>query len=224
IRNAWDGHRLQTLTKNSPLKADGAHISIVAHITETEARARLTRTDMANGFANRFLFFCVRRSKLLAHGGNLDEAKLKELGQRTKRAVEASRKLVRVTMTEAAAKAWEAAYPELSAGRPGLLGAVVARAEAQVIRLALLYALVDCTHQIDVVHLEAAMAVWAYCEESATKIFGDSLGDPVADEILLALRRGSMTRTDIHHLFGRHRPADQIGIALALLLKTGRAK
>jgi hypothetical protein len=128
-------------------------------------------------------------------------------------------------MTEAAAKAWEAVYPELSADRPGLLGAVVARAEAQVIRLALIYALLDCTHQIDLAHLEAAMAIWAYCEESACRIFGDSLGDPVADEILIALRRsGSMTRTDIHHLFGRHRPADQIGIALTLLLKTGRAK
>src|SRR5262249_11618456 len=225
IRNAWDGHRLQTLTKNSPLKADGAHISIVAHITETEARARLTRTDMANGFANRFLFFLVRRSKLLAHGGNLNETKLTELGERTKRAVEAARKLVRVTMTEATAKAWEAAYPDLSADRPGLLGAVTARAEPQVIRLALVYALLDCTHQIDVVHLEAAMAVWAYCEESATRIFGDSLGDPTADEILLALRRsGSMTRTEVHHLFGRHRSADQIGIALTLLLRTGRAK
>jgi hypothetical protein len=225
IRSAWDGHRLQTLTKNSPLKADGAHISIVAHITETEARARLTRTDLANGFANRFLFFLVRRSKFLAHGGNLDEAKLQELGERTRGAVESARRLGRITMTAAAAQAWEAAYPDLSAERPGLLGAVIARAEAQVIRLALVYALLDGVHQIDVVHLEAAMAVWAYCEESATHIFGDSLGDPVADEILLALRRsGSMTRTDIHHLFGRHRSADQIGIALTLLLKTGRAK
>jgi hypothetical protein len=88
IRNAWDGLRLQTLTKNSPLKADRAHISVVAHITDTELRARFTRTDMANGFANRFLFFCVRRSKLLAHGGNLDEAKLNELGERTRKAVE----------------------------------------------------------------------------------------------------------------------------------------
>src|SRR5215831_18367144 len=218
IRNAWDGHRLQTLTKNCPLKADGAHISIIAHITETELRSKLTRTDMANGFANRFLFFLVRRSKLLAHGGNLDEAKLMDLGERTKKAVETAHRLGRITMTEAASKAWEAAYPELSADRPGLLGAVIARAEPQVIRLALVYALLDCTHQIDVVHLEAAMAVWAYCEESATRIFGDSLGDPTADEILLALRRGgSMTRTDIHHLFGRHRSGEQIGIALALL-------
>src|SRR5262249_8277283 len=106
-----------------------------------------------------------------------------------------------------------------------LLGAVIARAEPQVIRLALIYALLDCTSQIDVVHLEAAMAVWAYCEESATRIFGDSLGDPIADEILLALRRsGNMTRSHMHHLFARNRSADQIGIALALLLKTGRAK
>jgi Protein of unknown function (DUF3987) len=225
IRNAWDGLRLQTLTKSLPLKADGAHISIVAHITETELRTRLTRTDMANGFANRFLFFCVRRSKFLAHGGNLDEARLAELGERTRKAVESARKLVRVTMTKDAATAWEAAYPELSADRPGLLGAVIGRAETQVIRLALVYALLDCTHQIDVVHLDAAMAVWAYCEESATRIFGDSLGDPIADEILIALRRsGSMTRTEVHNLFGRHRSADQISTALSLLFNTSRAK
>src|SRR5262245_16017233 len=51
--------------------------------------------------------------------------------------------------------------------------------------------------------------------------------DPLPPEFerLLALRRsGSMTRTEVHHLFGRHRSAEQIGIALTLLLRTGRAK
>jgi hypothetical protein len=226
IRNAWDGHRLQTLTKNSPLKADGAHISIVAHITETEARARLTRTDMANGFANRFQFFCVRRSQFLPHGGDLDEAELAKLGERTKEAVQFARATGRVVMTPEARAAWQAAYRELSAERPGLLGAVIARAEAQVIRLAVIYALLDQSNNIDVAHLEAAMAVWAYAEESAVRIFGDSLGDPVADEILVALRRSSsgMTRSDIHALFGRHQPAEQVSAALTLLLKAGRVK
>src|SRR5262249_7847753 len=65
IRNAWDGLVLQTMTKNSPLKATGAHVSIVGHITKDELRSRLTRTDIANGFANRFLFCLVKRSKLL---------------------------------------------------------------------------------------------------------------------------------------------------------------
>jgi hypothetical protein len=70
IRNAWDGKRLQTLTRNSPLKATGAHVSIIGHITRDELRARLSRTNMANGFANRFIFARVKRSKLLPFGGH----------------------------------------------------------------------------------------------------------------------------------------------------------
>jgi hypothetical protein len=56
IRNAWDGVKLATLVKNSPLSATGAHISILGHVTIDELRARITRTDLANGFANRFIF------------------------------------------------------------------------------------------------------------------------------------------------------------------------
>jgi Protein of unknown function (DUF3987) len=220
IRNAWDGQKLQTLTKASPLKATGAHISIVAHITEEEARARLTRTEMANGFANRFLFCCVRRSKLLPHGGALPDAELAGIAQRVKAAADFARRVGRVGMTADAATGWAAAYSELSAERPGLVGAIIARAEAQVIRLSLIFSLLDMTDMITPAHLEAGMAVWAYCEASAVRIFGNSLGDPVADDIVRTLRqRGpdGMTRTEISNLFGRHRTSDQIGVALELL-------
>jgi hypothetical protein len=120
IRNAWDGLILSTLTKNSPLKATGSHISITGHITEDELRARVTRTDMANGFANRFLLVCVRRSKLLPHGGSLDEAEIERLGKRIKTAAAFSKTVGRVVMTDDARKAWEAIYPYLSAEQPGL--------------------------------------------------------------------------------------------------------
>ena len=106
IRNAWDGQRLQTLTKSSPLKATGAHISIVAHITEAEVRARPTRTDIANGFANRFLFCLVRRSKLLPFGGHVDDAVMQKLAARLAKAVEFAKGVGRVRMSDAAARAW----------------------------------------------------------------------------------------------------------------------
>jgi Protein of unknown function (DUF3987) len=224
IRNAWDGKKLQTMTKSSPLKATGAHISIIGHITEDELRARLTKTDVANGFANRFLFCCVRRSKYLPHGGA--EVDLINLCRRVKNAVEFARPVGRVKMTNEAARAWEAAYPELSADRSGLVGAVIARSEAQVVRLALIYALLDRQDAISPQHLEAAMAVWAYCEESALRIFGDSLGDPVADDILRALRQSGangMTRTQISNLFKRNRSTKEIDAALGMLAK-GHAK
>jgi hypothetical protein len=227
IRTAWDGQTLSTLTKNSPLKATGAHISIIGHITEDELRAGITRTEAANGFSNRFLFACVRRSKLLPHGGNLDEIKIQALGERIKTAVAFARTVGRVRMTEAARQEWEAVYPDLSAAQPGLLGAVTARAEAQTIRLALVYALLDSKDEIDVAHLRAGIAVWEYCESSAVRIFGKSLGDPIADEIRLALRQASsagMTRTAIRDLFGRHRSGDRIGAALGLLITKGLAR
>lgn len=173
----------------------------------------------------------VKRSRFLPHGGHLDENTMLQLGERLKQAVAAARQIGRVSMTTAAANAWTATYSELSAGRPGLLGAVTARAEAQVTRLALIYAALDCKADTKLVeigteHLSAAMAVWAYCDLSAALVFGDSLGDPIADDILMALRRSTagMTRTEISHLLGRHRSSDQIGVALAMLSNMGRAK
>ena len=47
LRDAWGTVQLQTLTKNSPTKATGSHISIIAHTTDEELRARLTRIEMA---------------------------------------------------------------------------------------------------------------------------------------------------------------------------------
>jgi hypothetical protein len=175
---------------------------------------------MANGFANRFLFCCVRRSKLLPHGGALPDAELAGIAQRVKAAADFARRVGRVGMTADAATGWAAAYSELSAERPELVGAIIARAEAQVIRLSLIFSLLDMTDMITPAHLEAGMAVWAYCEASAVRIFGNSLGDPVADDIVRTLRqRGpdGMTRTEISNLFGRHRTSDQIGVALELL-------
>jgi Primase C terminal 2 (PriCT-2)/RepB DNA-primase N-terminal domain len=226
IRRAWDGDKLSTMTKHLPLCATGAHISIIGHITIEELRARLTRTEAGNGFANRFLFPLVRRSKELPFGGSLDDSVTLDLGERLRERIASAQIIGRVEMTTAAQEQWKAVYSKLSAAQPGLLGAVVARGEAQVRRLALTYALLDGVGQVDVPHLKAALAVWEYCETSAAFVFGNLLGDPVADEIARALQHAGsegMTRTAIRDLFGRHR-SDRIGTALALLMTKGRAR
>jgi len=67
-----DGRTLQNLTKNSPARATGAHISSIGHITADELRRYLTATESANGFGNRQLWICTKRSKLLPEGGTID--------------------------------------------------------------------------------------------------------------------------------------------------------
>jgi hypothetical protein len=227
VREAWDGRKLATLTKTDPITATGAHIGIIAHITADELRAELTRTDTANGFANRFLYVAVRRSKKLPFGGAPLIEESQEFAHRLAAAADHARKLDVVGMTEPAKRIWEKVYPELSEGHSGLLGAVTARAEAQCLRLALLYALLDQSSAIDAPHLRAALAIWEYCEASARFIFGSALGDPIADEILRALRvagEHGLTRTQIRDLLKRNQPSERIGGALELLERRNLAR
>src|SRR5262249_47776623 len=155
----------------------------------------------ANGFANRFIWPCVRRSKFLPEGGHV-QIKTSMIS-RLRAALDFARKMNRIQYDEEARESWRQVYPTLSQGQPGLLGAVTARGEAQVLRLALVYAMLDCSPAIKLPHLLAALALWEYCEQSAAVIFGDKLGDATADEILAALRRNpdGFTRTGINNLF-----------------------
>jgi hypothetical protein len=226
IRDAYDGLNLSSLTK-TPQQATEPLISIVGHVNEDELRSELDRVSMANGFANRFLFACANRSKLLPDGGNLSDGVVLDLGQRIAAALKAAQQVTRMRRTAEAGELWRAEYRGLTEGRPGLLGAITGRADPHTVRLSMLYALLDGQTNIGVKHLQAALALWRYCEASARYVFGDSLGDPVADDLLRALRRvgaAGMTRTDISNYFARNRDRAQIGRALKSLLERGLAR
>lgn len=223
LRQAWDTGDLNTMTKNNPAKATGAHISIIGHITKAELLRYLDSTEAGNGFGNRFLWVCVRRSKCLPEGGQLHKINFEPLIKLLREAVDFGRRTGEIKRDEKARELWHEIYPDLSEGKPGLLGAMIARAEAQVMRLASLYAILDCCNVIKLEHLQAALACWEYSEASARFVFGESLGDPVADEIQKALKANpeGMTRTDISNHFGRNKQTSQIGRALNLLSENG---
>jgi hypothetical protein len=225
IRQAWDSDSLRTLVKINPAGATGAHISIIGHITKDELRRRLTQTEMANGFGNRFLWLCVQRSQELPEGGHLNDDDLIELSERLKTVIEHSKKMGEIRKTDKARGLWKDVYSELSKGKSGLLGAVTARGEAQVMRLAMLYARLDQSKMIQRRHLEAGLALWKYAEDSARFIFGDSVGNPLADEILRELRKRpqGLTRTEISSLFANHKRGDELQQALVELAQSGDA-
>ncbi len=227
IRQAWDSGTLRTLVKNAPARATDAHISIVGHITRDELRRLLNQTEAANGFANRFLWLAVKRSKCLPEGGRIDTVNFNDVVARLHSAIEFGREVGEVTRDEAARGLWREVYPELSEGKPGMLGAVTGRAEAQVMRLSALYALLDGSSMIAPLHHDAALALWHYCEQSARWIFGTFTGDKNADKILSALQRAGtvgLTRSEIsEQVFNRNVPSDKLSIALRLLHGAGHA-
>lgn len=115
---------------------------------------------------------------------------------------------------------WSKVYPSLSDGLPGLVGAVTGRAEAQVLRLAALYAVLDRSEFVRVQHLRAALGVWSYCEASAQYVFGGLVGRSLVDRVREALEQAGpigMTLTEIRDYFDRHQSANQIQLALQQL-------
>ena len=224
IRQAWDLGNLRAMTKNSPARATAAHISIIGHITKDELLRYLQDTEMGNGFANRFLWVCTRRANVLPEGGGIPS--YGNLIQRLHSALEKVKKMGELHRDDEAKRASAAVYPTLSEGKPHLFGAVTARAEANVLRLSVIYAALDGAQAIGLPHLKAALAVWEYCEASAKYIFGDAMGDGVADRILGGLRQApdGLTRTEISALFGRNVPVGRLSQALGLLLQHGRAR
>lgn len=227
LRDAWDIGRsgtLQTLTRHNKLIATGPHISQIAHITADELRRYLDATETANGFANRYLCVCVRRAKtLLPMGGKAID--WSPFAEQLAQIISTARRMGQVMMDADARDLWCAEYRDLSEGRPGLLGAIIGRAEAQVVRLALIYALLDQSRTIGTGHLQAALECWRYAEQSARFIFHDALGDPIADTILAHLRQADdgLTQTEISELFGRHVEAGKITRALQSLQLAGLA-
>jgi hypothetical protein len=219
LREAWDGNTLKNRTKAFPQVATGAHISVVGHITKEELLRRLTDTEAANGFANRFLFALVRRSKRLPEGGQLDPAALDDLARQVSVAIERGYRVGILHRDADARELWAKAYEDFGDGSDGLTGAITARPEAQTLRLSVAYAVLDGSPVIKAEHIQAALAVWSYCEASALAIFGDALGDPIADRLLAALREApdGLDGTAQSALFGRHASAARLALARAAL-------
>jgi hypothetical protein len=219
IRQAWDSGDLRNLVVMNPRRATGAHISVIGHISKDELLRQLTETDAANGFGNRFLWYCSRRSQLLPDGGGLPA--FGDIVGRLCASVAFAQSAGEIGRDAEARVIWHKVYGPLSEGKPGLLGSMIARAEAQAMRLAVIYAVLDCSPVVTKDHLLAGLAAWQYCEDSARYIFGERLGDPTADTILAALRehRDGLTRTQIYvELFGKHKPTEEIARALDSLL------
>lgn len=220
IRRAWDSGNLQTLTKNSPAVATGAHVSIIGHITREELLRYLNDIEQANGFGNRFLWFCVKRSKMLPHGSKIDAVDFSGIVEKLKKTIEFASNVEEIKWAKETESIWEKVYPSLSEGKPGLFGGITARAEAYVVRLSSIYALLDLSSFIRPQHIAAALAVWDYVEESVKYIFQNRTGDPVANKIFKALQGAedkTLSRTEIRDLFGRNQKTERITAALEIL-------
>ena len=226
LRAAWDGNDISPLTKNSRITASAPHVSIVAHVTRFELNSLLSQSDVVNGLANRVVWLCVRRTRQVPNPAPMRDEDVdrigRELARLTRHAHAKNDRRGEVVLTNQAADFWAHIYPEVSQDRDGVLGHLTARAEAQVLRLALTFTQLDGLDMIGQEHLEAGLALWRFSADSTALIFGDRLAAPGAEKVLAALQGGPITRTDIGALFSGHRSKRHIEALVEQLIADGR--
>jgi hypothetical protein len=225
LRCAWDSGHLPTFDMRQLLRATDTHVSLIAHISRDELAHSLRRTEAHNGFANRCLWTWVERANCLPNPASPPAQELAAAVADLRRALgwATERPEILFRRDEAANQLWAQYYADLSYQRPGLRGAATSRGEAQVLRLSALFAALDRSEIIQVPHLQAAFDVWAYCYESAGRLFGLSTGNPIADRIreAIAASQDGLSRKQITAIFHCHVDRDRIEEALYQLTSLG---
>lgn len=219
IRQAWDSGRLGTMTKNNPTVATGAHVSIIGHITPSDVQEHFSRTDMANGFGNRFLWLATKRSKLNCNPPPITWNKCRRYRDDLLDALEIASQIREVKRTDEAQELWKQQYPFLEEEREGLVGELLARGSAHVIRLSLIYALAEGKNFIGVEHLRAALELWRYSRRCIEYLFPRTTGNPLADKVLAIINdKPGCTRTILHQSLGNNYQKERLDHAIETLL------
>ena len=227
LRQAWDGDPLETLTRHNPMHAENHHIGIVAHCTQTDLVNSIPKEDLTNGFGNRFLWFCVHRSKLLPFGGNLSSVDFSSEIEELRKAWHFAQACEEVKLDAEARSLWAKVYPELTMGQPGILGSLCDRSDTYALRIAMIYALSEQSAFIGLRHLEAALSLVKYSQDSVRYIFGVMDESGIHEAILTHLNGAGekgLTMTQIHEKFGRNKDAKEIRSALQQLERMKKAR
>jgi hypothetical protein len=230
LRQAWDSPRaLRTTNKNSPLKASDPHVSLIGHCTKDELVNTITEVELTNGFANRILWCGTERRELLPDAQWLDWKQypliLDELKVVFQQYFANTEEPVRFKRDQEAEELWQTLYRKFNNEKgSGIMDAVLVRDTSHLLKLALIFAILDQAKEIKRVHLEAAWAICDFSQASARWIFGMTTGSYLANQILWALRRSKegMERTVIYRdVCNRNTPSTKLDQALSVLTKNG---
>jgi len=217
VREAWDYGNMSVKTKNNPLKATGAHVSIIGNITQRELGHRLTQVDRENGFANRFLWISSYRKLIVPRGVKLDlnsKERLKfDLIDVLKKGDH------QYFFSTEAALLYDEIYYKLARETPGMAGDILARGEALILRISVIYAWLDKSEKIEIHHLRAALACYNYFEKSVFQIFGDSFGDWRVDKLWKAIKsRKEINMTEVYLLFNNKITEEELNEIFEVLI------
>jgi hypothetical protein len=236
LRTLWDEGEAAKITASTRQKVTGATFSLIGHITPEELTGKMEEIDLVNGFGNRFLYCYTERTQYLRTDDtwSFTNRELKPFVGPLRTAVrwaDAGNAPEDYEFSDDAKFIFDEYFERLFIqGQRSVLSLedkLSARARPIVRRLAVIYAVSECSDIIELRHVQAALSIWNYCIDSVSYIFSDWTGDKEADKIYTALlqRPSGLTKSQIRtDVFSNNRVnldrALNVLISKGLIIKT----
>ncbi|MDP5183253.1 DUF3987 domain-containing protein [Blastococcus sp. BMG 814] len=224
IRDLWDGKPVATESKTQPASCSEPHLSLIGHVTEAELARYTSATELANGFMNRFLFVASYMTKEMPFPGDVEDIDYEDLLSVAHEALRFGRQHRAFRFSERAKPLWPDLYSRYAFVPPGIWGEATSRASGHIFRLAMLFAILDLSREVEPEHVRAAVSVWEHSRTTALYVFGDSLGEPAADELWEAVKDipAGVSATEVRDLFSRNRTKRFLDTGIKALVRAGR--
>lgn len=173
LQSAWDGKPLGSLNrKQNSYSAYEHHVTVVGHVTPRGLESELSSADFHNGFVNRLTFIRVNVQPAVAIPKGMTEDELNAATGLLQSIFRTAHK-GEYRLTDKAQQAWIEYGPRFRVSGDSKASEALGRTRPQILRLALIYAIIDESHVIDVRHISAAVAVVSYSMSTVHELFGD---------------------------------------------------
>jgi hypothetical protein len=226
---------IQGKKRNDPMQASRPHVSVLGMCVKDQAFKRIGPELQASGFANRFLWIATQRDHDEAIPVAVDWKQYSQLREEVLKVSEyvefMHQKLglppgseIHMVFSEEAERIWREYYPKVLNQKEDLL----ARGEAYLLRLGMMYAIFDLDNVIQARHLRAAIAVWEYSVRSVEWIWGtkanseDPFVQPTYDYFLARGPIGANKREVNEYVFNNNYPHARVDSVITTLIRYGK--
>jgi hypothetical protein len=236
----WDHQPVvKTVTKTDPIKATGAHMSMIAHVTPSELQEVLRPREIRNGFGNRIVWVATKAIKPVANPKIIDWSDHSEIVNRLQEIMKQFHDPTEIDFSPRGFQVWQNWYNDYSKQKRFLKGShvkLLSRWKAHIMRIAMTFAVLDAKRRIDECHIQAAWAVWEYSCNTIRWAFPQSLEDtgiisgcsPIvqkrATKLLAALAEnsnGGLTRSQISLVLGNNLKPHELSEVLDAVYQRG---
>jgi hypothetical protein len=209
LRQAWDGDYLEVVVKKDSCSSSDHHISMIGHITQNEFEFLNSNVDSTNGYLNRFLFCRIFNGSPVPLPISFDKLSFDFMPElHSAMAFIKNTEIEELALEEDAKELWTDIYNNFFYSPDDNYSDLMARTPTHILKMAMIFAVLDRNNRISKDHLISAKAIVDYSNDSIRFIFTNpnkkKLGNENKVIEYITKKNGTVLRSDVmRELFNR---------------------